>query len=321
MNINNFEYISTFNMTHNNYIFIINDKYDRYKFYECSPITLSTGFTKLMFYIIKKQYNNAKKELKKYPECIDIKNDKGWTALMIACRNSNIYGECFVKLLLDNGADVNLYDNNGRTALMKSVRNMEKDSTENTIYLLLNNGADINVIDYDGWSILMISIKYIKSVKDTIKIIKILLEKGIFLNYQRDIDGYNALMLACRYREYEVIDFLLDYDIDINLEDNNGKNAIIIYLQLNTNIDDKIIKTFIEKGVYINCNQRDLYLTIKAKNFYKKKKEERKVKQIQNLIDQSLKRFEEQLIEKLYSPDHFGFYITKQHFEILSNNI
>lgn len=54
-------------------------------------------------------------------------------------------------LLLERGANINLRNKKGTTALMVAA---QKGHTE-TVILLLDKGADINSKDYDGWNALM----------------------------------------------------------------------------------------------------------------------------------------------------------------------
>ena len=81
--------------------------------YPCSPVTTSKGFTNLMYLIINQKII-LKEDLEKLKSEINEKNEKGWTALMIACRNSNTKSSIkTVKLLLDYGAKVDVQNNNG----------------------------------------------------------------------------------------------------------------------------------------------------------------------------------------------------------------
>ena len=69
---------------------------------------------------------------------INGKNEKGWTALHIATRNSkkiNIVD--IVNLLIENGANINLQNENGWTALMLASGYSNTDSNIETVKLLL----------------------------------------------------------------------------------------------------------------------------------------------------------------------------------------
>jgi ankyrin repeat protein len=67
--------------------------YDYENIYRCSKITSSRHFTKLMYLVINnKKYGNdiLRKYILENKEEINKKNNIGWTALMIAARNSNV---------------------------------------------------------------------------------------------------------------------------------------------------------------------------------------------------------------------------------------
>ena len=79
-------------------------------------------------------------------------NDEGLTKLMYSCKKISVEG---VKLLINYGADLNIRDNYGRTALHwcvvafnrsneERIRAKVKDIAE----ILLDNGADPNIMDY-----------------------------------------------------------------------------------------------------------------------------------------------------------------------------
>ena len=78
---------------------------------------------------------------------VNYQNDYGETALMKA---SNNYGNLpLVKLLLDSGADPNLQDEVGNTALMNAVFSGLKSYIP-IIKLLLNSGANPFIKDSEG---------------------------------------------------------------------------------------------------------------------------------------------------------------------------
>src|SRR5437868_13798683 len=82
--------------------------------YACSPYTKSNGFNILMRHIM---MVNKHPELfigidliiKLRPDLLNKQNNKGWTPLMLACRNSRtVSSEKVVKLLIHSRADLDL---------------------------------------------------------------------------------------------------------------------------------------------------------------------------------------------------------------------
>lgn len=74
---------------------------------------------------------------------VNVKNDDGSTALMIA----SLYGNLeMVKYLIENGADINAKDNDGSTALIYASKWANLEEVE----YLVKNGTDINIKDIEG---------------------------------------------------------------------------------------------------------------------------------------------------------------------------
>jgi ankyrin repeat protein len=99
----------------------------------------------------------------------------GRTALMLATLNRYI---AVMNVLIDAGADVNIQDNGGRTALAMS-------STRKSIDALLKAGADVNQQAYDGRNAIM---EYLNYENDSEKYIKLL---EMFIDYGLDLDIKN----------------------------------------------------------------------------------------------------------------------------------
>jgi len=94
---------------------------------------------------------------------IEIKDIQGKTALIYACKMGKLN---IVKELLINGANIEATDNNGNTALIVSKK-LE------IVQVLLNNGADIDAINKEGYTCLRNV-----SIKNKIDIVKELIKRG-----------------------------------------------------------------------------------------------------------------------------------------------
>lgn len=98
--------------------------------------------------------NYIKKNIKYHGEGINKQNDKGWTPLMLAVANLNKFStENSIKILLEAKANVNIKNNNGMTALMLASNNGY--DARNIIKMLLDAGADPNIQDIHGSTVLM----------------------------------------------------------------------------------------------------------------------------------------------------------------------
>jgi len=88
---------------------------------------------------------------------INESNEKGETALMVACITKHVDQQSIskakmVKYLLDNRADPNIQDKSGKTALMHACL---RGAGGDVVSLLLENGADPSLEDHSGASALV----------------------------------------------------------------------------------------------------------------------------------------------------------------------
>ena len=88
-----------------------------------------------------------------------------------------------IKLLLENGFDVNARDSSGKTGLMKASAKGHLEAVK----LLLENGADAKG-NNGGWSVL-----HHASYNGHLEVVKLLLENGADVN-AKDKYGFTALM-------------------------------------------------------------------------------------------------------------------------------
>jgi ankyrin repeat protein len=126
-------------------------------------------------------------------------------------------GQTILRLLLENGVDPNIRDNNGSTALISASHRGYSD----IIRLLLENDADINITDNNGFTALILA-----SRNGHTEIVRLLLENDADPNIT-DNSGVTALIKASYEGHTEIVRLLLENDADINITDNNGVTALI----------------------------------------------------------------------------------------------
>lgn len=114
----------------------------------------------------------------------------------------------------------------GRTALMYAVNGGHVE----TVKLLIENGADVNVRDCSDMNLLMYL--YYNNLANTppptdeeiIAIAELLIENGVDVN-ATDKYGQTALKYAVKYKNYEAISFLIENGADVNAIDESGQTV------------------------------------------------------------------------------------------------
>ena len=155
---------------------------------------------------------------------LDMGDDTEKTALHYAVLNGHTN---IVKILLEEGADSNLQDENGCSSLLLLRRNIEQ-----ILPLLLEFGANLEIADYEGRTLLNLAAQ----TKEK-NFIKFLLDAGADINSQ-DAKGMTPLLSAAKAKNYEVVEFLL--------KQNNSKGSKLIDL-LHKAIDGKSLSDFYQR--------------------------------------------------------------------------
>jgi hypothetical protein len=123
-----------------------------------------------------------------------------------------------VDALMVNGANPNLQDAEGKTAVMHLML-FNPD-------FALRDGVDLTIKDFEGWNALFY---YIDKQHPDESMIDYFIAQGCRIE-DRDIDGYTPLTLAARYGREDSILILLDKGADPNVP-GNGRYALHYYLQ------------------------------------------------------------------------------------------
>ena len=124
-----------------------------------------------------------------------------------------------VRVLIEEGADVNAKDNLGWTALHEAAYS-ETDIVE----VLLDAGIDVNAKDLAGHTALhLVSACSVCNVD----VARILLENGADVNL-KNFEGRTALHFAAVTGRADVVQILLEAGADADIKDNQGKTALML---------------------------------------------------------------------------------------------
>ena len=175
------------------------------------------------------------KELIKSGADVNMKDEHGYTALMLAYRTQT------AQLLIEAGADVDAHDNNGETALMWASAQGNVDRVK----LLIKSGADVNAMDKTcGDTALMRA--------NTVEITTLLIEAGADVNYKNKL--WTVLGHSIYHGQYEKAKELLAAGADINAAyEDNGTTALMEVVKLGRK---NFVKLLIKSGADINAKDK-----------------------------------------------------------------
>jgi len=174
-------------------------------------------------------YDKVLNALLSYHPDINEVNRNGETALCLAVKNDHT--RCAESLLMYY-ANPNLSDHNQCSPLLYACRNRNVRLVE----FLLRHHADPEVKNSQGETPLMAA-----SVVGSDDLVKKLQKTGVNINEVND-DMDTALLLACKYKQYTVVNTLLFFNADIYLTNRDGKNALY-YAQLDAQLS-KVFQTY-----------------------------------------------------------------------------
>jgi hypothetical protein len=132
-----------------------------------------------------------------------------------AARDGNV---TLVKDLLAQGANVNLRDEDGATALILSGMRCRTD----VVQLLLHKGANLNATNFHGWTPLKAA-----SYSNCAAVVRLLLNAGADVNFKGHDDSQTALMFAALHGQASAVRALIEGGADVNFKDDDGCTAVM----------------------------------------------------------------------------------------------
>jgi ankyrin repeat protein len=151
----------------------------------------------------------------------------------------------FIKLLLDNNSNINIEDNDGNNSFHLSILSRDID----IVKLIFKSSNDklyiINSRTLNGYT----PIHYATNLQE-IKILEFLLENNADINLQDYENEFNIIISSIKLRSKEIFLICLKYNIDINKQDIYG-NTILHYIILEELYD--FFEILIDK-YDLNCN-------------------------------------------------------------------
>ena len=140
------------------------------------------------------------------------KNYNNISPLHVAVENGNVE---IVKLLLDNGANVNARNESKLTPLMF----IDSDATPDLIKVLLNAGAKVNARDESEEDVLLSTIDSI-----SVDVLNALIKGGADVRHA-DKSGVTAMMKAAENEDLEKVTALVLAGANVDERDENGESA------------------------------------------------------------------------------------------------
>ena len=143
-----------------------------------------------------------------------------------------------MKLLIDNGADVNQSLGFLECSLLHYA--LSEESMLDTMKLLIDNGANVNSVDILGRTPLNAAAGHAE-----LDVLKLLIACGADVDHP-DARGQTPLHLAADHRQFHSIKLLIANGANVNYADNAGNTPL--HLAVSTDLGTKMVSYLLEKG-------------------------------------------------------------------------
>ena len=148
----------------------------------------------------------------------------GTTVLMIA--SSYYYYDDMVEFLIQKGAKLDLQDSEGKTALLWAASNSLPNAK-----ILVANGAKVNIAANDGMTPFLQATLGVSSGKVSIELCDLLRKKGANINAalsKQSAKGWTALHYAAVNGDVELVKYLVKYGANVNKSTGEGSTPLFL---------------------------------------------------------------------------------------------
>lgn len=219
----------------------------------------------VLFYAVSNANVEITRELIKFGANVNCTDRQGKTALVYCVqddskivglieptRNPNNYSflsdkKTVVQTLINAGADVNIIDYEGKTALIHAVEN---DDMNVSAKELITAATDLDFADYDGKTALIHAVE-----KGRASLVSVLISAKADVNMV-DSKGKTALIYAVeKESKKNLAKDLIASGTDVNITDNEGKTALIHAVEKENSLS--VVHTLITAGAHVDiCDKR-----------------------------------------------------------------
>ena len=183
---------------------------------------------------------------------IDLQDKFGRTALYCAAENDRDSCEV-LSCLLENGADVNKGRDNNCTPLIKA----SITGCVNNVACLIRHGADIDLQGKFGRTALHYAVE---NYHGSCEVLSCLLENGADVNKGTDEFNFTPLMIASRDSNVNVVALLIRHGADMDLQDKYGRTAL--HCAAEKDLDScEVLSCLVENGADVNKGTGDINCT------------------------------------------------------------
>ena len=191
--------------------------------FEFNPV-FAQQFNALADAVIEKDTAKIKQLLQSGVDINTQHPTSGTTVLMIA--SSYYYYDDMVEYLIGKGANVNLKDSEGETALLWAASNSLPSAK-----ILVENGAKVNIAANDGMTPFLQATLGVSSGKVTIEMCNLLRKNGANINAsltKKSAAGWTALHYAVVNGDIELVKYLIRYGANVNKSTGEGSTPLFL---------------------------------------------------------------------------------------------